>query len=293
LLKRLRHPIQRAIMDADLRAENIDRIVLVGGATRMPAVKALITRMFQKFPEHSLDPDEVIALGAAVQAGLVDKHAALNDIVMTDVCPFTLGTDVAVETGPEQFESGHFQPLIERNTVIPVSRSTINSTMQPGQTSVTISVYQGESAKVKNNVFLGQITAPVPKNKTERETLEIRFTYDVSGVLEVIVKIESTQVERRLIIEGNPGVLSQAEIDSRFKALEGLKVHPRDEAININFMSRLDKAYESYLGDDRRLIQNLIVTFEAALGRQDKHVIAAAREEIEPILAAFEDSNVF
>ena len=293
LLKKLRQPIQRAIMDAGLRAENIDRIVMVGGATRMPIVRSLIARMFKTFPEHNLDPDHVIALGAGVQAGLVSRHSALDDIVMTDVCPFTLGTDVAIEMGGGNFEGGHFQPIIERNTVIPVSRSVLNSTMQLGQTKVEISIFQGEAPRVASNVFLGKVNVPVPRNMKEHETIDIRFTYDVSGVLEVLVKVLSTDKISKLIIEGNPGALSPSEIENRFKDLEKLKIHPRDEAVNAAFTARLAKAFENHLGDDRKQIQHMLSQFEAILARQNKHEIAEARDEIEPILQAYENRNVF
>lgn len=293
LLKKLRQPIQRAIMDAGLRAENIDRIVMVGGATRMPIVRSLIARMFKTFPEHNLDPDHVIALGAAVQAGLVGRHEALDDIVMTDVCPFTLGTDIAMDLGNGNYEAGHFQPIIERNTVIPVSRSVINSTIHPGQTQVEISIFQGESPRVVSNVFLGKVNVTIPRNKTESESFDIRFTYDVSGVLEVLVKVLSTGTISKLIIEGNPGALTSAEIEKRFKDLDKLKIHPRDETVNAAFMARLAKAYENHLGEERKHIQQMLAQFEAIMARQNKQEIAQAREEIEPILQTYENRNIF
>ncbi len=293
LLKKLRHPVQRAVMDAGLRAENIDQVVLVGGATRMPMVRSLMARMFKTFPVHNLDPDHVIALGAAVQAGLVSKHKALDDVVMTDVCPFTLGTDVSVEIGKDQYEDGHFQPIIERNTVIPVSRSVINQALRLGQTHMEISIYQGEAPRVANNVFLGKLNFAIPKNTKQHEMIETRFTYDVSGVLEVLVTILSTGEVKRLVIEGNPGALSKEEIDARFKSLEKLKIHPRDDAVNVAFMARLAKAYENHLDEARAEIQQMIIAFEAALARQDKHEIAEVRKQIEPVLKAYEDRSVF
>ena len=293
LLKKLRHPIQRAVMDAGLRAENIDQVVLVGGATRMPVVRSLIARMFKTFPVHNLNPDHVIAMGAAVQAGLVDRHKALDDIVMTDVCPFTLGTDVAIEIAKGQYEDGHFQPVIERNTVIPVSRAVRNPTIHKGQTQLNLRIFQGEAPRVTNNVYLGQVNVPIPKNMKDYEEVDIRFTYDVSGVLEVLVKVLSTEKTSRLVIEGNPGALSKSEIDARFKVLDKLKIHPREETVNAAFTARLDKAYENHLGDARKDIQYLIGVFEAALARQNKHEIKEARDEIEPHLKTYEDRSIF
>jgi len=199
----------------------------------------------KKFPEHSIDPDEVIALGTGVQSGLLDRHEALEDIVMTDVCPFTLGTEVAKQIGPNQYESGYFQPIIERNTVIPASRVEPYSTLHENQTEVTLRIFQGESPRVEDNVPLGEINLKVPKEKGKTQDFEVRFTYDVSGVLEVLVTVLATGDTKQLILEGNPGSLSQAEIAKRLKELDKLKIHPRDVAENAAIVNRLKAAYES------------------------------------------------
>jgi len=293
LIKRMRQPISRAIMDAGLRAENIDRVVMVGGATRMPVIRAMVTRLLKLFPEHSLDPDHVVALGAAVQCGLVDRHEALEDIVMTDVCPFTLGTNVSVQVGPDMFEGGHFQPVIERNTVIPVSRVVRNSALSKGQKEINLSIYQGESPRVVDNVLLGTLNVSIPVNHKDQEEIDIRFTYDVSGVLEVLVTIISTQKSRKLIIEGNPGSLSTAEIEKRFKALENIKIHPRDIAENTALVARLERAYENQIGDIRQLVGRRLTEFQAVLDRQNDTDIDMAREQIGGWLEEIENMDVF
>lgn len=293
LVKKLRQPISRAIMDAGMRAENIDRVVLVGGATRMPVIRAMVTRLLKLFPEHSLDPDHVVGLGAAVQAGLVDRHAALEDVVMTDVCPFTLGTNVAVEISPGQYEGGHFQPVIERNTVIPVSRVVRNSTIKKGQREMNLHIFQGESPRVIDNVPLGKLTVPIPYNRDACEDVDIRFTYDVSGVLEVLVTIISTKETKRLIIEGNPGSLTSIEIDKRFKALEKIKVHPRDKAENTALIARLERAYENQLGTTRQFIGQRLSEFQAVLDKQNDTDISMSRDEIGKWLEDIENMDIF
>ncbi len=293
LIKKLRLPIQRAISDAGLRAENIDRVVMVGGATRMDIVRQHITRLLKLFPEHRLDPDHVIALGAAVQAGLVDRHEALEDVVMTDVCPFTLGTEVAIELPNGQHEGGHFQPVIERNTVIPVSRVVTNGTIRKGQREVTLQIFQGESAWVRDNVPLGTLNVKLSPKKDEFEYFDIRFTYDVSGILEVLVTVHSSQKTERLILEGNPGALSKAEIDKRFKELEKLKVHPKDKAENSAVMSRLERAYENQLGDIRQVIQRRIAEFSAVLETQKETDIALMRDELMKWVESIENMDIF
>jgi len=295
LQARLRMPIQRAISDAGLRAENIDRVVLVGGATRMPIIRQLVTKLLKKFPEHSLDPDHVVALGAAVQAGLVDRHSALEDVVMTDVAPFSLGTDVSVDLGNGQYEHGHFQPIIERNTVIPVSRVIRNSTLHPDQKEIGIGIYQGESPRVNDNIFLGDMKIKVPANKKKGEhaDFDIRFTYDVSGVLEVLVTTVSDNQTRRMIIEGNPGSLSKDDIDKRMKELNTLKIHPRDKDENLALISRLKRTYENHLGDIRQQIDQKLTLFEATLAKQNDTDIALTRESVTKWLNDIDDLDVF
>ena len=293
LQSRMRTPLQRAISDAGLRSADIDRVILVGGATRMPVIRKMVTRLLKTFPEHSLDPDEVIALGTAVQAGLLARHEALEDIVMTDVCPFTLGTDIAREVGPNQYDSGYFQPIIERNTVIPASRVERNWVLTPGQDKAEITIYQGESPRVEDNVRLGELTVVVPKNNKERESFDIRFTYDVSGVLEVLVTIVSTNETQQLILEGNPGSLSQAEIAKRLKALDKLKIHPKDQAENAATINRIKAAYENHLGDIRTIIENNLVQFEQVLAKQNETDIKLARETVTKFLDELDAMDVF
>jgi len=294
LQSRMRMPLQRAISDAGLRSADIERIILVGGATRMPVIRAMVTKLLKKFPEHSLDPDEVIALGTGVQSGLLDRHEALEDIVMTDVCPFTLGKEIAKETGPKQWEAGYFNPIIERNTVIPASRVAESFPLTKDQKKIEVRIFQGESPRIEDNVPLGKIDVSLPMNVPfEKRGIQTRFTYDVSGVLEVIVTVIATGDTKQLILEGNPGSISQAEIAKRFKELEKLKIHPRDVAENAAIINRLKAAYENHLGDLRTAIENNLVRFEAILAKQNTTDIKLARTEVTQFLDELDSLDVF
>ncbi|WP_281968303.1 Hsp70 family protein [Roseovarius nanhaiticus] len=294
LTARMKVPLQRAIGDANLTAGDIDRIVLVGGATRMAPVRSLITRLFKRFPEHALDPDTVVALGAGVQAGLIARDKALDDVVMTDVCPFTLGFESSRRTGPgDQHETGIFVPLIERNTTIPASRSQEVETVQLGQTRITLNIYQGEAPYVRDNIRIGCYNVSLPSNMTEHEKVDVRFTYDSSGVLEVLATTLSTGVAKTLIIENSPGAMSPEAIAKRFKELEKIKIHPRDEAVNEAMISRLTAAYENALGQRRNQIGMLLSSFHAALATHDKRHIAQTRDRMSDALKSLESAGVF
>ncbi len=292
VLLRLRRPIERTMYDTSLKVEEIDKLILVGGATRMSAVRSLASRLFQRLPEQGIDPDSVVALGAAVQAALNLRHEALEDVVMTDISPFTLGIETATRSG-KIIEDGLFSPIIERNTVVPVSKVESYHTMEDKQKAILLKVFQGEAPKVIDNVFLGQIEVPVPKNKAGEEVVDVRFTYDPSGILEVGITVKSTGKETSFIIEKTPGKMSDTEIAKKMKALEGLKIHPREEAINRALLARLGKAYEMTLGEDRGYVGDLLKKFELSLKGQDQAEIDRVHGEISRVLDRIEEQYVF
>jgi molecular chaperone HscC len=287
LLDRLRAPIERALRDARIKVADLNEILLVGGTTRMPLVRKLVAALFGRIPAMQLNPDEVVAQGAAIQAALLARHASLEEVVLTDVCPYTLGIETAVRQGGG-FQSGHYLPIIERNTVVPVSRSRTVSTLSDNQKVVTLGIYQGESRMVSNNIFLGELEIPVPPRKAGEVSLDVRFTYDNNGLLEAQVHLPINGETRRLVIENNPGVLPPEEIARRLAALEALKVHPRDQQINTLLLARLDRLYQESLGDGREHIAGLANYFQQMLDTQDEHRIRAAHSEITQRLAHFE-----
>lgn len=163
LLIRLRQPIERALRDASLQPSDLDGIVMIGGATKMPLIKQIISRMFGKMPYANISPDETVALGAAVQVALKQRDQALDEMILTDVCPYTLGTSVLRRGSSGQTSSGHYFPIIERNTPIPVSRVERLYTAADNQKIISVDVYQGESPRVENNLFLGEMEFQIPQ----------------------------------------------------------------------------------------------------------------------------------
>ncbi len=278
LVRRVRAPIERALRDAKFLPDQISHLVLAGGATRMPIFRKMAARLFQRFPITTVNPDEVVGRGAAVQAGLKMRDAALDDVVMTDVAPFSMGIEVAQRSGGKVAQTGLFSPIIERNSIIPISRSDSYCTIQDNQASVNIRIFQGESRLVTDNVFLGELTFPMPPAPAG-QSFDVRFTYDISGILEVRATNPETGLVRDLVIEGNPGILSPAEIAERLRALDHLKHHPREQAENQAVMARANRLYEETLGDLRAHLGQLIGEFEQVLDQQDPHKIREFRAE--------------
>lgn len=278
LMERLRLPIERALRDARIRVSDLDEILLVGGTTRMPLIRKLATSLFGRFPSLHLNPDEVVAKGAAIQAALKARAAALEEVVLTDVCPYSLGIETSISMGT-RIESGHYLPIIERNTVVPVSRVQRVQTLHDGQKEVLLKIFQGESRLVKDNIPLGELNIVVPPKPAGEVALDVRFTYDNNGLLEADVTTVLTGQQHRLVIENNPGVLTEEEIKQRLKILENLKIHPRDQQVNTALLARLERLYQESLGDLRQHIGALSLQFEAALNSQDLKTIALARKE--------------
>jgi molecular chaperone HscC len=284
LLARLRDPVERALRDARLSIAELDSIVLAGGATRMPVVRRMVTRMFGRFPACEINPDEVVALGAAVQAGLKSRDAALDEVVMTDVAPYSLGLQVARRFDSGAVSSGHYDPVIERNTVVPVSRVKRYWPMAEGQRVLELVVYQGEARLVKDNVKLGELRIDLEPGPIEANAVDVRFTYDANGLLQVEATLERSGMTRALVIEGNPGLLSEAEIAARFVALAELKIHPRDRIENRTLLARGERLYQQLRGDVREFLGQRVMEFERVLDTQDARFIAPAARDFRRLL---------
>jgi len=277
LLTRLRDPVIRALRDSNIPVESLSEIVLIGGATRMSVVRQTVTRMFGRFPSTEVNPDEAVALGAAVQAGLKARDAALREVVLTDVCPYSLGVNIAEHRPDGKLQSDVFAPIIERNTLIPASRVKRFTTVQDGQQKVTFHIYQGESRKASDNIDLGVVEIPVPQAPAGTIPVDTRFTYDVNGLLEVDVHVPNTDERRQLVIFDADDAMAGADVENRREALAALKVHPRDLDANRAAMARAERCYELLLGDKREFVSQLISDFQAALDTQDPSVANHAR----------------
>lgn len=145
LFEKIKKSVQRSMSDAHLKLSDIDEVVLVGGATKLSIVKNFIAKLFKKFPNTTVNPDEAVALGAAIQAAMKERNKSIKEVILTDVCSFTLGTEVSVERGNGSFESGHYLPIIERNTIIPASRTERLYTLHDNQEHIVIKVLQGRA----------------------------------------------------------------------------------------------------------------------------------------------------
>jgi len=209
LIKRSIAPCKKALADAGLKAADIDEVVLVGGMTRMPAVQEAVTKFFGKEPHKGVNPDEVVAMGAAIQAGVLQGD--VKDVLLLDVTPLSLG----IET-----EGGVFTRMIDRNTTIPTKKSQVYSTAADNQSAVTIRVSQGEREMAADNKLLGQFDLvgipPAPRGMPQ---IEVTFDIDANGIVNVSAKDNATGKEQQIRIQASGG-LSDDDIDAMVKDAE-------------------------------------------------------------------------
>jgi molecular chaperone HscC len=283
ILRRIELPIRRAVSDAGLSPENITEVILVGGATRMPAFVERIRTILEKEPQQRLDPDQVVAMGAAVQAGLIAKNEALNDLVVTDVAPFTLGIETCKQFGTE-FRSGYMLPIIHRNTTIPISRVKRVNTVNSNQTQIDVKVFQGENRLVQHNILLGEfVVEGIPKGPPGRE-IDVRFTYDLNGVLEVEATIVDTQHKVTHLIARHARGMSRVQIAKAVEEMQSLKRTPREEATIRALMNRAGRVYEELPLQGQMVLGQLLDGFEQALELAERENIEQFRQAIEEFL---------
>ena len=259
LIKRTIAPCKKAIADAGLKAADIDEVVLGGGMTRMPAVQAAVTKFFGKEPHKGVNPDEVVAMGAAIQAGVLQGD--VKDVLLLDVTPLSLG----IET-----EGGVFTRMIDRNTTIPTKKSQVYSTAADNQSAVTIRVSQGEREMAADNKLLGQFDLvgipPAPRGMPQ---IEVTFDIDANGIVNVSAKDNATGKEQQIRIQASGG-LSDADIDAMV----------RDAEANADE----DKAGRE-LAEARNKAEAAIHQAETALKEHEDKVDADLKTEIEGAVA--------
>lgn len=286
LLKRMRTPIVKALNDAGLKVPDIDQVILMGGATKMKVIQDYATSLFMTRPRIDVNPDETVAIGTVLACAMYEKQENFEEVMMTDVCGYTLGVNMIIDVGNGEYKGGYMSPIINRNTTLPCSRVKEYTNVHPYQTEMTFEVYQGEARLVKDNIKLGELKIKLPRQKDHM--IAVRFTYDLSGILEVQTTNQTTNEVQKLVITNDHCSLSPEEIAEKLARLQKLKV-PLDEMQTVKLMiARLDKLYE--LCDDvkKGLLNGEYTRIHDALNSQDEMQIKKIVKEVNKVADAIE-----
>ena len=240
-------------------------------------------------PDTNINPDEAIALGAATQAAMKERNESIKEVILTDVCSFTLGTEVSREWEHDRFETGVFCPIIERNTVIPTSRTERFYPIHDNQTQIRINVLQGESRFAENNLSLGELLIDIPAGKAGEEAVDVTYTYDINSILEVEAKVISTGKVTKEVFKGQNVDMTDEEIKERFETLSYLKIHPRDREENKYLLLKGERLYEESLGSKRMYVEEALRKYERALNSYDSGLIEQAKKELKKFIKEIED----
>lgn len=287
ILSKIKKVLSHALRDGNLHIRDINQVVMVGGSSKMPLIQSYIQHLFRQAPLAADNCDEMIARGVGLVCGVKEREEQMKDYILTDICPFTLGTNICNYADPEH---PYMSPIVERNTTLPCSRVQRFCTACDNQTKIEMDILQGEHAYAEDNISLAKMSVRVPKNKKGEESVDVRFTYDINGILMADITVVSTGKKISKVISES---MDEKELQKRIKELEKLKIHPKDISENKYILEKMNVLYEEAPIHMREQIQGAIRYFEYLLNQQDPRSIRKYRKYLEGFITEVESFDPF
>ena len=267
IFERMGKPIRQVLADGHISAEEISDVVLVGGSCKMPLVQQYLAHVLKRNDIETIDPDHVIALGCGVCAGIKERNIQVKDMLLTDICPFSLG--IAVDNSAKSGES-RMSFIIERNSPLPFSRQQTYFPHADYQTKVDLLIYQGESLYVADNLPLGKLEIEVPPRLSVQMPIQVRFTYDINGILAVDVDIPATGEHKQMVIVNKELSMTEEQIQAKLREFEQIKMNPAKDEKNQYIMDWGSRLYMQCTGQLQQEIGRKLEYFRYEVKR-DSH----------------------
>ncbi len=278
LFRRITIVLQRLMNDAQVVTEDIAGVIMVGGSSRMPVVRHYVASLFGKKLCSDSNPDEIVCIGAGIVGGIKERKAEVKDIVISDICPFTLGVGVIDDT---------MSPIIAKNQVLPCSHVQRYVTVENKQKIINFNIYQGENNVASKNLLIEKIKLAVPPKPAGEVYADVRFSYDINGIFDVDIKcpVAGTEIHKEL---GTGGGLSPEELAERKARMDKIKIHPRDMEQNKYALEKADRLYAECNENQREILSVAIKQFKDALDTQNMNVVKKAYVKFEMQMAMIE-----
>lgn len=287
ILARIKKVLSHALRDGNLHIRDIHQVVMVGGSSKMPLIQSYVQHLFRQAPLVTENCDEMIARGVGLVCGVKEREEEMKDYILTDICPFTLGTDICNYADPDH---PYMSPIVERNTTLPCSRVRRFCTAFDNQTKIEMNILQGEHPYAEDNISLAKMNIRVPKNRKGEESVDVRFTYDINGILMADITVVSTGQKISKVISES---MDEKELQKRIKELEKLKIHPKDISENKYILEKMNVLYEEAPIHMREQIQGAIRYFEYLLNQQNPRSIRKYRKYLEEFITEVESFDPF
>lgn len=276
LFDRISQVIETVLRDSARSIEEIDEIVLVGGSSRMPVVSLYLQTLLKRKPDMVASPDEVVAMGAGIYAGIKERKQDIRDLVLTDICPFTLGINVV---NYADVENPIMSSVIERNSVLPCSKKGYYTNSCDNQKQIVIGIYQGEAFYCNDNLKLGAIVMDLLPSKKGEACLEVCFSYDINGILEVEVTDHQLGQTKRKVLTSENLRLSEEELNRRLEELRTYKLMPCGGIRVKMVMARGERLFAQLLGGRRQQVAMVMQKIQQAVAGRDEQQIARCLRE--------------